>query len=305
MPSPKRWFPVSHDIFDDPELWAFIDRFGHRAILTPFYIFSQIDRKENQLPLVGDWLRSTARRLRQTPRSIAEQLVWLLANDWLSAGGYLAEYWRISGQVLADTWLDTGRCVADNSPIILSARNYWKFHKRRETTGVHKEPSKAPPYPNRSEPNLSSPPIAPPSPDPLYPKELKRQRASMNGHTIKPNPRFEEFWHLYPARGGKKVEQGATRERFEKLSADDQVLCCTAAKHYAQWLTGSNLNPKDPKRFLFDGKGVEYWRDHIDAPKLTNGNGQHRPPPFPPKTDPIARGQWRNAYGNPRDYGYE
>ncbi len=88
--------------------------------------------------------------------------------------------------------------------------------------------------------------------------------------------------------------------------AADQALCVTAAKHYAQWLNGSSLSAKDPKRFLLDGKGVEYWREHIEPPKPTNGNGHAmKPPPFPPKTDPIARGQWRNAYGNPRDYGYD
>lgn len=29
------------------------------------------------------------------------------------------------------------------------------------------------------------------------------------------------------------------------------------------------------------------------------------PPPPPPKTDPIGRGQWKNVYGNPKDYGYD
>lgn len=46
------------------------------------------------------------------------------------------------------------------------------------------------------------------------------------------------------------------------------------------------------------------WLNRIE-PSLTSNGGKQRPPPFPPKTDPIARGQWRQAYGDPRQYGYE
>ncbi len=34
-----------------------------------------------------------------------------------------------------------------------------------------------------------------------------------------------------------------------------------------------------------------------------NGMGERIPPP-PPKTDPIARGQWKQAYGDPKAHGY-
>lgn len=50
---------------------------------------------------------------------------------------------------------------------------------------------------------------------------------------------------------------------------------------------------------------VVNWLNKIEPPLGSNGHGKPTPPPFPPKTDPIARGQWRQAYGDPRQYGYE
>lgn len=46
---------------------------------------------------------------------------------------------------------------------------------------------------------------------------------------------------------------------------------------------------------------VSYGRIQV----MVNGNGQTvKPPPFPPKNDPIARNGWRRAYGDPKQYGY-
>ncbi len=61
--------------------------------------------------------------------------------------------------------------------------------------------------------------------------------------------------------------------------------------------------PANRKRQLNESFVIN-WINKIERP-LTNGSGQAQPPPFPPKTDPIARGQWRTAYGDPRQYGYE
>ena len=110
MPSPKRWFPVSHDLFDDPEVWEFIRTFGDRALLTALWFLSGVDRNDNHFRLSGDWLASVSRRLRQTSASIQRQLGWMLAKDWLKVD----------------------QTAADGSPTVLSAPNYWKYHRRRE-----------------------------------------------------------------------------------------------------------------------------------------------------------------------------
>jgi uncharacterized protein YdaU (DUF1376 family) len=60
--------------------------------------------------------------------------------------------------------------------------------------------------------------------------------------------------------------------------------------------------PKNTKRFK-TRSFVLNWLNKIEAP-MQGGNGKSKPPPFPPKGDPIARGQWRQTYGKPEDYGY-
>ena len=45
------------------------------------------------------------------------------------------------------------------------------------------------------------------------------------------------------------------------------------------------------------------WLNKIEAP-MQGGNGKPLPPPYPPKNDPIGRGQWKHAFGKPEDYGY-
>ena len=109
------------------------------------------------------------------------------------------------------------------------------------------------------------------------------------------------FWSDYPHRNGKKLEQAATKAIFLFLSIENQPLAAAAARNYAKALKASGLNAKDPKRFLRDGEGHEPWRDWIE-PAL--GPSASRPPPYPPKIDPIARGQWKTVYGDPKKYGY-
>ena len=60
--------------------------------------------------------------------------------------------------------------------------------------------------------------------------------------------------------------------------------------------------PKNSKRHK-TRSFVLNWLNKIEAP-MSGGNGKAKPPPFPPKTDPIARNQWRQAYGDPAQYGY-
>lgn len=75
--------------------------------------------------------------------------------------------------------------------------------------------------------------------------------------------RFEEFWKIYPARNGRKVEKAHSMNHFLRLTVHDQSLAVQAAKHYADALKIQGLSAKDPKRFLMDGRGQEPWRDYI------------------------------------------
>lgn len=138
MPSPKRWFPVSRDLNDDPEVWEFTDEFGDRALRIVLEVFASIDRTDNHWRLSGRWLHSLSRKVRQQPATVQRAIGWMLAKGWLAAQ----------------------ECAADGSPMSLSAVNYWKYHKRREPEGVQSRlPSGAlngsspslPTIPNRTE----------------------------------------------------------------------------------------------------------------------------------------------------------
>lgn len=116
MPRAKRFFPVSHDLVHDPELWQFLKTEGDRALLIWLWILSGLDRTENQFRLAGDWLATASRSLRQTTAKVRRCLGQLSAMGWLTIDGDLA----------------------GPSPIILSSPNYMKYHntqvrKKNET----------------------------------------------------------------------------------------------------------------------------------------------------------------------------
>lgn len=139
MPSPKRWFPVSRDLNDDPEVWELTDMFGDRSIRTWLEVLAILDRVDNSMKLSGQWLAGLSRRTRQKPASIQRQLGWMLAKGWL---------------IVRET-------LPDGSPAVYSSANYWKYHKRLEPKGAKQEPGVGSrldpslPYPNRTEPSSS------------------------------------------------------------------------------------------------------------------------------------------------------
>ncbi len=50
MPRIKRWFPVSHDINRDPEMWDLCAKFGEKALRCWLEILSIADRNEGEIP---------------------------------------------------------------------------------------------------------------------------------------------------------------------------------------------------------------------------------------------------------------
>jgi hypothetical protein len=82
---------------------------------------------------------------------------------------------------------------------------------------------------------------------------------------------FNTFWSIYPSRNGKKLEKEEARRRFQRLSMEDQTLCCQAAKNFAaSQQVRDGIGIKDPKRFIRDGAGQEPWRDWLspDSPTI-------------------------------------
>ncbi|HRB15970.1 MAG TPA: hypothetical protein PK224_09290 [Nitrospira sp.] len=135
MPSPKRWHPVSRDLNDDAELWAFTEEFGDRAIRIWLEVLAILDRTENHWRLNGDWLGTISRKVRLYPKKVSASVLWMTKKGWLS----------VKEQ------------DSDGSPLVLESPNYWKYHKRRdakaEMEGADKGTIMAPSYPNLPFPN--------------------------------------------------------------------------------------------------------------------------------------------------------
>src|SRR5215510_9681166 len=95
MPRIKRWFPVSHDINADPEIWAMKHQIGERSLCVWLEILSIADRNESELP--GDYeelIRSIAGKCQCTHRTVssvfefAKSRLWLVSDPTLRTRNY-------------------------------------------------------------------------------------------------------------------------------------------------------------------------------------------------------------------------
>src|SRR3990167_1275506 len=78
VPKIRRWFPVSHDINRDPEMWEFRELIGKRADAIWDEILSIADRNEGYLP--GNFKRYSsllAGVCKSTARHLDVALLWL------------------------------------------------------------------------------------------------------------------------------------------------------------------------------------------------------------------------------------
>jgi hypothetical protein len=117
MPRYTRFFPVSHDINADTEVWELTDKFGMTGLRAWLEILSIADRNEGQLPgLWSDYPRLLSARCKSTTRHLVDACQFI--TRWL---------------------------VVDSQGTARVA-NYWKYHRRRE-------PNQRPP--NLTQPNLT------------------------------------------------------------------------------------------------------------------------------------------------------
>ena len=169
MPVPKRYFHVSQELNHDPELWAFTDRFGDRALRTWLQILVFLDRSENQWRLVPGWEKNLGRMVRQQPKTVSSQVEELQKNGWL-------------------TNLNPEK---NDSVVILTSPNWWKYNKRREHKGSYTAPSIIP--------SLPTPILSHPSPIPTPKIEEKKSmplRATVDDvwiEELKQNPAYQHI----------------------------------------------------------------------------------------------------------------
>jgi len=110
VPRAKRWFPVTQDFNDDPQLWELTDLFGDRALRVWFEICAILDKTENRFEVTDGAVKSIARKCRQSS----------------------AKVWRILRHASAKHWLMIPEVISNSPRTILGAPNYWKYHRTAE-----------------------------------------------------------------------------------------------------------------------------------------------------------------------------
>lgn len=90
--------------------------------------------------------------------------------------------------------------------------------------------------------------------------------------------RFElEIWKPYPARDGRKIGKAEAFLKYKKLAEPDKQLLVTALRHLLDHpSTKREVGIKDLHRWIRDGKGIEHWREWIEAtPTQHKGGNEH------------------------------
>lgn len=128
MPRITRWFPVSHDINQDPEVWQLTDKFGDRALRVWLEMLSIGDRNDG--------------------------LVGMTQDAIITAVSYKVRCKRTK-VVLVFSWITTQRWLVFDDGFRLA--KYAKYHRTREPKKLPSEPSE----PDRTKPDLKDAQSAP------------------------------------------------------------------------------------------------------------------------------------------------
>ena len=175
----KRYFPVSHDINADPEVWAITKEAGDRSFRFILEIFCMIDRHDNQLVMTQDTLEVLAKKTRISIKTATYVLFQMLANHWLT----------------------TGQPLAREFPMTISARNYAEYHRTRSVNVAN--------FPGKGRVLNSSLKEEMPEREkitdrlPSGEKPKRKGRKKIDG-VLPENALFEKFWVLYPWKSGKR-----------------------------------------------------------------------------------------------------
>ena len=88
---------------------------------------------------------------------------------------------------------------------------------------------------------------------------------------------FTEFWQIFPARNGKKIDKPIAKEKFFKLKATDFATVIVAVHNYSESeMVKNGIGIKDPHRFLSNKDNKEYWKEWIEPEKITSKEPEER-----------------------------
>ncbi len=83
---------------------------------------------------------------------------------------------------------------------------------------------------------------------------------------------FDQFWQVYPARNGRKLEKGNTLKAFLLIAKKKHALVVQCAKNFAGSKdVKAGFGIKDPKRFLRN----DFWREWMVPDKTEHDRSQY------------------------------
>jgi len=291
MPRIKRWFAVSDDINSDPEFRRFRTLFGAAGLSFWLETLAMLERTDNHWDLHKDFdLLCLAQKCGTKPKNILGAYQYLVDLGWLRVGVDSCPFCTSSGdhvEIISRSSPHHPEIISRSCPDhvnmnwFIFAPKWLKYNKSRERKNTTTDNVSAP----KSIPTLPIP-IPIPNSSPKG-EELEKEKGLQKDPKRKSAPAerapdsdlFNLFWQSYPPRNGKRLNKQEAQRLFIKMSDDDQLLCVSAARHYAEsQRTRDGIGIKDPNRFIFSGKGDEPWRDWIDAEVVTvsRTNGSRR-----------------------------
>ena len=130
MPVPKRWFPCSRDLNEDPEIRELCNKFGLSGLRLFIEVMAIIDKTENAWRLSGDYIGSLSVKVGCKPGTTRRVLEFMEGKNWLKCDLLPGNNMETTGQQPSKNMARTGEEHGKN--MVYSAPNYWKYHKRRE-----------------------------------------------------------------------------------------------------------------------------------------------------------------------------
>jgi hypothetical protein len=97
MPKIRRYFPVTHDINSDPEMWELRDNLGDRAGFVWLEMLAIADRNEGRVgPNSGSTLVAVSSKCRTTKAKVSSVLDYAQVKGWINLGAdiLIAKFWE-------------------------------------------------------------------------------------------------------------------------------------------------------------------------------------------------------------------
>jgi hypothetical protein len=186
---------------------------------------------------------------------------------------------------------DNGYLIHDYLDWNISKKEYERLSKKLSTNGRKGAKLRW----NKEKSNIAKA-MAPAMADPIAPLSTSTSTSSsLNSSSLSSSPdsEFEQFWHAYPKKIGKKAAARAFHAAKDRPSLTTVLTAIEVAKYSEQWTKDNGQFIPHPATWLNQGR----WADEVTA---TPVNGQTtKIPPFPGPDDPIGRNSWRQAYGDP------